>query len=626
MPGDCGLIGHIAGDIVETGWAQWQHRAAQFREDALGFLAELKNNPDLQLQPVNVHVDFALGATVPGAFVKPLAPALPELVFQSVQPPSSTALASVTPPVLDAPPEDKAVAPTLVLPERPLPLEAEPPGEAPPIDAVSLPAAPDLALPEVPTLRELALPEVPTLVLPAWSASAPSAADLVAPGHIFQFTEQKYSTPLLDELTARVRTMLAGGTGLPDAIWTALWDRARQKEEEAGLRLVQEATEEWAARGFSLPPGALAARVAAARQAVQSATATLAREIAVKQAEMEQANLQFAVAQGIALETLLLGQHNAAMQRAFEAARYAFEAAIHLYNARVALFNAELQAYQTEAQVYKTRIEAELARLEAYKAELEGQKLLGELNLQAVEIYKARLAALATEAEIYKTRVGAVEAAVRANALRIDAFKALIEAYGERVRAKSAETQQYAEAVRGELARAQVYELETNVFAKRIEAWRAKGQGQIEAKRIELETNEHRLRKYLGEIEAYRAQIGAEAERVRAGAGIYDARARLFTAEVQAESARLEGENQSYRIAFERGRTEAELEMKQAELQIEQLQRLLALELERIKTVNNVHAQLAAATMAAVNLSASVSEGVSNSASCNTSYSYDMTG
>ena len=626
MPGDCGLIGHIAGDIVETGWAQWQHRAAQFREDALGFLAELKNNPDLQLQPVNVHVDFALGATVPGAFVKPLAPALPELVFASVQPPSSTALASVTPPVLDAPPEDTAVAPTLLMPERPLPLEAEPPGEAPALDPVSLPAAPDLALPEVPTLRELALPEVPTLALPTWSASAPSAAGLVAPGQVFQFTEQNYSTPLLDELTARVRTMLAGGTGLPDAIWTALWDRARQKEEEAGLRLVQEATEEWAARGFSLPPGALAARVAAARQAVQSATATFAREIAIKQAEMEQANLQFAVAQGIALETLLLGQHNAAMQRAFEAARYAFEAAIHVYNARVALFNAELQAYQTEAQVYKTRIEAELARLEAYKAELEGQKLLGELNLQAVEIYKARLGAVQTEAEIYKTQVGAVEAALRANALRIEAFKALVEAYGERVRAKSAETQQYAEAVRGELARAQVYELETNVFAKRIEAWRAKGQGQIEAKRIELETNDHRLRKYLGEIEAYRAQIGAEAERVRAGAGIYDARARLFTAEVQAESARLEGENQSYRIAFERGRTEAELEMKQAELQIEQLQRLLALELERIKTVNNVHAQLAAATMAAVNLSASVSEGVSNSASCNTSYSYDMTG
>ena len=57
-----------------------------------------------------------------------------------------------------------------------------------------------------------------------------------------------------------------------------------------------------------------------------------------------------------------------------------------------------------------------------------------------------------------------------------------------------------------------------------------------------------------------------------------------------------------------------------------ELEREQALELERIKTVNNVHAQLAAATMAAVNLSASVSEGVSNSASCNTSYSYDMTG
>ena len=113
---------------------------------------------------------------------------------------------------------------------------------------------------------------------------------------------------------------------------------------------------------------------------------------------------------------------------------------------------------------------------------------------------------------------------------------------------------------------------------------------------------------------------------MRAGAAIYDARARIYASELGAESARVASENQQYQLAIDTARTRADLELKKTDLNINQLQRLLALELERIKTVNNVHAQLAAATMAAVNLSASVSEGASNSTSCSTSYSYDQTG
>lgn len=624
---DCTLIDHIAGDIVASGWSEWQEKANQFRQDARDFLDEMLDNENLNLTPIPVTIDFDLaGAQLGSAFAKPVVPDAPDLTFPEVSVPDDPVLLDVSAPTFTDPPEFTGTTVwEVAFPARPGPLDADEPGDAPTLDTITLPAVPVLTLPTVPTLREMELPAVPSTSLPSWSLSAPSADDLVAPGDIFSYTEVPYDSDLLDEVVARVRTMLAGGTGIPDTVWTALWDRGRAREQETARKLIQEASEEWAARGFSLPPGVLLARVDAARQAVQTAEATLNRELTIKAAEMEQGNIQFAVAQGIALENVLIAQHTAEMQRALDVARFSVEAAINLFNARVALFNAELTAYQTEAQVFKTRIEAELAKLEVYKAQLAGQQLIGEINKSDVEIYKARIDAVQAAADLYKTQVAGVEAAARVNTVRVEAFKATVEAYGERVRAKTAEIQAYAEAVRGELARVQVYDLEASIFSKRIDAWKAEADALVSQKRFSLDINESDIKLFASRIESYRSRVQAESERIRAGATVYDGQARMYSAEVGAETARVESESRQFQLGLERARSEADLAVKQADLNIQQVQRLLALELERIKTVNNVHAQLAAATMAAVNLSAGVHESASNSSSCSTSYNYDRT-
>jgi hypothetical protein len=90
-----------------------------------------------------------------------------------------------------------------------------------------------------------------------------------------------------------------GGTGLPAAIEQQVWDRARGRESELLQKSIEDANDEWAGRGFSIPPGQLVDMVDRARVEGNNKVSTLARDIAVKNQEIEIENVRLAVKHGI---------------------------------------------------------------------------------------------------------------------------------------------------------------------------------------------------------------------------------------------------------------------------------------------------------------------------------------
>jgi hypothetical protein len=262
-------------------------------------------------------------------------------------------------------------------------------------------------------------------------------------------------TSFRDSIQARLQTMMAGGTGLPDAVWDAIWNRSISRETEAGLRSIQEANEEWASRGFSIPPGALVNQVARAQAAMASAAVTLSREIAIKAAEMEVQIAQFSVQQGLALEQLI----------------------------------------------------STLAQIEM-QTKIAGENLI--------------------------------------------------------------------------------------------------------------------LQDFASKVQRFQAVLQAESTRIEALANVYQSQSSAFSALASAEGTRVESDTRRFTASVDVTKAQADLYAKQIELQITQSDRMLSLELERIKTVNNVYAQLAAATMSAVSLSAGISSSNSQGNSCSTSYNHSF--
>jgi hypothetical protein len=137
-------------------------------------------------------------------------------------------------------------------------------------------------------------------VRPAMVAAIGSHVDAWLTRHNPQFFTQ------LQRIEDQLATYLAGGTGLSSDVEDAIYERAKDKEIAEARRTSRQAYANAAARGFTIPDGAVFSQDARARQAASDNLARSANEIAIKQAEMEQANLQFAVTTSTGLRQAML--------------------------------------------------------------------------------------------------------------------------------------------------------------------------------------------------------------------------------------------------------------------------------------------------------------------------------
>lgn len=617
MPGNCGLIGHIAGTLVDQGWTRWSNFASEAIDETNEHLDALNS---VSLTPVALDIDFETITSLSTPFAKPSAPVAPDLNYVEPNAPADASLGDVSVPVLAALNLTAPTEPALSLPIAPDVLGKLAPTDVPDITALDLPTAPVLNLPDSPTLRTVLIPDVPDLTLSKFEEEAPTA-DILEPDSSFVFVEELYESNLLDSLQGRISEMLAGGTGLPDPIWQAVWEKNTEREDKNGVKAVREVTEEWAARGFSLPPGVLTTKVQEVRQQVLEAKNTASREVAVQQAQMEVENVRFAVAQALALEDTLMSNHLQRQARALQKQQVMSELSINIFNAKVQLFNANVEGFRAKVEVYRTKLEGETKELEAYRIELEGKRIEGELNRQEMEIYMARLQALNTEVTLYRSQIEAVQAIAETDRIKLDTFKTRVQAFSEEVGAKTAEFQAYSEQVKGELAKTQVYDSQVRAYGSRIEAWKTHTDGQIAQTKLQYDAEALKLGKFGAQLDSYKAKVAAEVGRISAGATVFEAESKLYAAELGAESARVETEDKQFALAVEEARARTSLELKKAEVNIAQAQRIAELEQEQLKTIAGVQSSLAAGAMSAVNLSAGVNESASNGTSCSTTYS-----
>lgn len=619
MAGTCGLVQHIAGDIVSSGWTKWGNYADEALAATEAFFGDIQ---DLNLTPVLTNIDFSVPAELGVPFAKPTSPTDPNITFDSVTSPGDVDVPSVVLPNFADAPVNTAVAPTLALPNAPPSLDAEVPTDAPTPSAIVIPDAPVITLPTEPTLRDLTLPAVPTVSLPTFTATAP-LNDIAVPGNTFDFAYEDYTTQM-PTLVTRIQEMLSGGTGLPAAIWNALWEKARGREDLTAAKAVAEATDEWAGRGFSMPSGVLDKNIQGIRQDNQDASNQLSRDIAIEQAKMEVENIRFAVAQGIAYEGQYINLHMQEMQLAYDTSKATLEAAISVFNAQVSMYNTDVQAYIAEANVHRTLIEAEMANIELYKAQLEGQKLIGDINQQDIDLYTARIGALLSEIEIYKGELDGVRTLVEVDKTQVESFTARVGAFEAQVRANESEVKAYSERVGAELAKSEIYSTEIDAFSSLVTAYKTGNEAQIAAKQLEIQNNGFKLEKFKTKVTKYAAEIDAEAKRVSSSVGIYDGKARVYAADLSAEQARVIADSRQYDLALETAKSQTQIELSEAQLNIDQVLRILNLELDKNKTILSVQAQLAAAAMSAVNMSASVNESAANSSSCSVNNNYDF--
>jgi len=489
---------------------------------------------------------------------------------------------------------------------------------APYIDtSLQVPDAPVLDI-AAPSLIGITVPTVVPLVIPDFDPScAPDCLGPDVPADIgeFDFTEIDYTSDVLDQVDAMVQQMIAGGVGIPDNIWNTIWEKRRDKLSDAGSTLVSQINTEWAARGFSLPQGVQVAQIQQAREKIYTEVAEFNREIAIKYAEDEVKNLQFAVQQGIAFESLRGGWHEQQMQRALQAAMAAQEMAITLFSAEIGLYNAKIAMFNAEASVYKITVDAQVAKLQATKLEIEAAALINDVNLTTAQIYKTEVETVAVETQIYKTQVDAAVAGLESAKIEVELYAKKITKYSAEVEAAVSQYTKYKSDIDFEGLKSNSYQTAAQLFSADVDAYKANAQAQSLNAAAIVDNNKNIVAGHNSTISAYSANVEAKIGLLAQHNDEIKAEADMFSAKISDTKAASETEIRSYYGAVQRYAQDVEKLIANASNRNQRHRAEADLNTQASTSVATTYAGLAGSITAAMHVSAGIGDTISCSGS-----------
>lgn len=566
-----------------------------------------------------------------------VAPTLPELDVE-LQLPADPSLPSLSTSLESVPSAPSIHAPSISMPDAPqfedAPLQinlpprpaelAEPVPAPPAIDYdVAIPDAPAIALPTEPLLGAIAIPDVPDIDVPEFTG-IPPVAPLSIPTNNFSYAEEDYAQAL--DLQPAIDRMLSGLSGFPPEIEQALFDRARSREDISARKAVQEAAEEWSARGFSMPQGELARRVDEIRQRNQDAVNTLNRELTVRMHEVKVQDLRFAVQQGLAYEGQLIDLHNQQAARKLQAAELTARIALEYFNANVALYNAQAVAFNMQVEAYRVQLLESAQRIELYRGQLEAARVSGELNEQQVRLYAERVRAQLVHVEIYRGQIDAARAHVDLVRGRVEQYRAIVEGFTSRVEAKRAEFQAWGEQVRAEGQKADIYRATVSAFAERVRAYSSQVDGLAAGARAQVDSERLRIDAFQASLGVTRERINARAQQTQAIASLFDGQARIHTAKIGAVGEQARTTIAAYEAMTEAYRSQANVAIENVRVASENAGRNANLAMEAQRGIAQVAAQISAGTLSAINLSASIGASAGYDLNQSTTVNYSVDG
>lgn len=589
------------------------------------------------------NVGFAL-VSFPGANL-PAAPEIPDafvppdlypvdLTFPS-EPGAGPTYQDISEIDVDPAPQLDAEAPEFDPVNVPTPAEAFE-GTAPTIrtefDFPTMPSGLQNPYVPVPILGDHVAPTAPTIALPSFDAVAP-VNDAVAPTDLSgTFTaayrdinpvmvtvleenmdrmlvrvNPQYHTQLA-AIEAQLTTYLAGGTGLSPAVEDGIYERSRGKESAEFRRTERAAYASAAARGFTIPSGAAFSAVQRARQAAADNNARSANEIAIKQAEMEQANLQFAVTQSTGLRQAMLsaslsyhGNLVGINAQALDHAKSLAGMLIEQYNIMVRAVQIKLEVYKTEAAVYDTRLKAAMALQVKYESDIRVLQALTDVDQTKVAVYGRRIDAINSLANVYKAQIDAVlgEASLEKN--KIDLFRLNVEAYMATVKAKESEFDGYKATLSGQDSQVRLFDSRVRAHGSEVAAYRADIDAQAEVIRAQAVTNQARATQHRAALDAFSALVRARGD--KAGLELEVQKAQLNSADLVNRATIASGE-----LASTVYKNNAQIILEDTKLQIDTLIKNADMVAQRAKTVadlgvasGQVYQGMAGAVMSGMN-------------------------
>lgn len=496
----------------------------------------------------------------------------------------------------------------------PLPWTGSIPTEIPNAPELTLPVLG--TLPSIPALENIALPTLDPIEYPEFEGIRP-VTSVALPDFPVPEEEDPYSSANLTAIQAQIATVLGGSRGYLDVVWDMIWERAYWNEANAAQAANEATMELWASKGWPVPGGVEAEQLLAQEQRVLSEGMKRAREIAIEQNKAEVERFNFHVAQGIALEGMLINLHSQSADRALKSVELGIRSAEALLNGKIAIINMQLSAYKTDAEVYVQRLQGEMAKVQVYAEQLKAAGLLLEVEKGKIEIVistiDATIRAFLGQMEGVKVQLDVARLNVQVAVERINAAKASLEA-------KKLEYEGYDSKIRGQLGIANIWQTEGQIFLAQTQAISSQNADALKQYGFQIEKRKLLLERVQTDLKRFEVEYNAQVQQMDAAVKAYGAKVAYYEAQVKGETGRVTSNVERYRAGIEAAKLEETFKLQTAQSNLQTLTHLVDLQLAGTEKIMTATASIGSAALAALNINA----GMSNQDQYSSNWSYQF--
>lgn len=519
---------------------------------------------------------------------------------------------------------------SIVDPTKPLPLDVTFDEDVPVLDYPIIPVAPDPTYPDVVEMTPVVWSTMPELNFPSFDGIRPTF-ELISPQIFITSGDNDYQTSLLDAIKVKLENdVINGGTGLGAEIENDIWERNQERDALALSDILEKTTNEWVARGFDYPNGMLNGMLMPLEVEYMHKRTDTSRDIAIKQAELAQANTHFAIEQSKALEQILINWANLVADRTFEASKAYTQALLAGFEAEMKKQSLLLDQYKTDASVFSELLKAELTKLEKYKIEAEVNKTISEFDKNRVDSYKEQVNAIDTMIKSYAQEVEAAKVIAEIQKIRMEAFKSAVEAYVARVNAKTAEYGMYTSEWNGEKIKAEVFSTRVQAYSERVKSLQIETDLKIDVMKGYIEANKDMIARYVTDADVYKIKTANEIAAVEERLKLFSSEVSRYQVDATVYNTQAEIDIKKYDAEIQKAMKRADLLIREAELQLKADEYNKTLSVETLKSVATVAAHIVAGAMASIHAGAtmsssgSASDNLSNQNQSSQSVSYEV--
>lgn len=476
----------------------------------------------------------------------------------------------------------------------------------PVISRQPIPAEPEYPNPVAPVISDLVVREIPKLHIPGFEDTLEIIEENLAVPDSFNWEASPYNSEIWDTFLQKVlKGLNDGGTGLSPEVEQAIYDRAIYRQQLENDKAVRTTENYFSAKGFTLPPGAVARRVQEISIEVLRANTDLNEKIAISQAELAQKNEHFYLEMARQGEIILREFFSSQENRLLEAAKVTVSLGIEVFKSYLSKQGLKLEIYRTQLAVYVEKIKAVLAEVELYKAEVEAVVASSNVQRTQVELYTAQVGALEVLGKFYNTRLQAVEVAQRIENTKIELFKVETEVYSAKLAAEKNKVDIFSALNEAERTKAITFGEKVKARISELEVKKLQFDFQVQQLNAVVQSNTAELERYKSELSAFNTQVDSKAKEVGANVEAYKAEISAYIAENSAHDSYFSAKLKEADLALQEAKLNLDLQVATINTRNDAYVAIKKLQLGGTEGIMNVSSQLTASALTAVNASAS---------------------